>query len=99
MTDRPDSDTTVEEEPTKRGRQPYDVPSDVEYGVGVVEAVADVTGTGPMALPPLQQSIDVDAMNALLATADDGLVLSITYADHVVVIDGGGTISVGERGG
>lgn len=95
MTDGSDSDTTVDEEPTKRGDHLYDLPSGVEPGVGIVEAVADVTGTEPMALPPLQQSIDVDAMNALLRTADDELVLSIAYADRVVVIDGGGTISVG----
>lgn len=97
MTDRSNSDSTVDEQPTERGEQLYDVPSDVEPGVGIVEAVADATGVDPMALPPLQRSVEVDAMNALLAKADadDGLLLSISYADRVVVIDGEGTITVG----
>lgn len=97
MTDRSNSDATADGSSTERGEQLYDVPSDVEPGVSIVEAVADAVGESPMALPPLHEAVDVDAMNALLneASAGDGVFLSLRYADHVVVIDGGGTITVG----
>lgn len=52
-----------------------------------VEAVADATGEGPMALPPLQATIDVDAMNALL-DGDGGVGLGLRYADCIVDGDG-----------
>lgn len=97
MTDRSHTDATIDEQPADRGDELYEVPDGVEPGVTVVEAVADASGKDPISLPPLQQSVDVDAMNELLGTADDSteIVLSISYADHVVVIDGDGTISVG----
>lgn len=97
MIDRSNDETAGDESPMERGARIYEVPSGVEPSVGIVEAVADVAEESPTTLPPLQETVDVDAMDALLSgrSADDSIVLTLDFADHVVVIDGGGTITVG----
>lgn len=92
MTDRSNAETTMDA-PTSPDEQSYDVPTGVEPGIGIVEAVADATGEGPMDLPPLQATIDVDAMNALL-DGDGGVGLRLRYADCIVDVDGSGSITV-----
>lgn len=96
MTDRSNTDAAADDGVVGRGNQTYDVAEDVEPGVGVVEAVADATGESPMTLPPLYETVDVDALNSVLSHAerDERVLVTLNYADHVVVIDGEGTITV-----
>jgi len=56
--------------------------------VTIVEAVADATDRSPTDLPPLQRSVDVDALVAL-ATGDRSSSprIEFDYADVVVIVD------------
>lgn len=65
----------------------------------VVEAVASVTGRDELDLPPLQDAVDVDALDTVVAsraaTGSDGVdavTVSFTYADVEVVVDSGGWV-------
>lgn len=74
----------------------YEWNGTVEPGVRVVQAVAAATGREPTALPALQEAVDVDAMNDILSGSSDGhrAVVSFEYANRVVEVDTGGTISI-----
>lgn len=57
----------------------------------VVSAVADATGQSPLEIPPLVETIDPDALNALFRTAngsESGILVSFEYADCYVTVDG-----------
>ncbi|MFD1598570.1 HalOD1 output domain-containing protein [Halobellus rarus] len=61
----------------------------------IVEKVARVTGTDALKLPPLYDSVDTDALNALVESP--GYVeISFVYAGQEVCIENDGEISVGE---
>lgn len=63
--------------------------------VTIVEAVAAATGRTPTELPPLQQSIDPDALDSLITRGKSaGVAVSFEYADSVVVVEGNGAIEV-----
>lgn len=96
MTDRPHTDTVVDGGSTEREAHYYEVPSGVEPGVGIVEAAADATDEQPIALPPLNETVDVDALNAIVGTncPDEQITIRLQYAGAVVVIDGDGTITI-----
>ncbi|WP_121820099.1 HalOD1 output domain-containing protein [Halostella salina] len=66
--------------------------------LGVVEAVAEREGTDPTQLPPLQETIDADAVATLLDGADDSVAVEFTYLGHTVVVRGDGTFSVDPLG-
>lgn len=56
----------------------------------VIRALSDVTGTDPLRLPPLYESIEPDALDQLFATTPcdtsfEERSLRFTYEDHVVV--------------
>lgn len=96
MTDQTHTDSVADDGPTEPGEHCYEVPRGAEPGVGIVEAVADATDVGPMALPPLNDTIDVDALNAIVGSSDpdERTTITLQYADTVVVIDGDETITV-----
>lgn len=63
----------------------------------VLQSVATVCGVDPLALPPLYDSIDPDALDALVEGMTEGEV-EFTYADCVVTVTASGAIDV-ERSG
>lgn len=67
-------------------------------GVAIVEAVAAATGRDPLELPPLEASIDSDALNAFVLSGTsksaNGVRVTFDYADTEVSMDGGGRIVV-----
>lgn len=75
--------------------------TDESVGYRVVEAIAEATGTDPVALdPPLHAVVDWDALETLYdqrscreRTAPE---VSFEYADLTVRIDEGGRVSVGK---
>jgi hypothetical protein len=63
-----------------------------------VEAVADVTGREPAEMPPLQRTIDMDALESLIdEPAESSVRLSFEYVGTDVTVDAGGMIEVRER--
>ncbi len=63
----------------------------------IVEAVADVEDVAPTALPPLYESVDPDALNALVEnhSGASDLGVCITYHGWNVFVRGDGRIVVG----
>jgi hypothetical protein len=61
----------------------------------VVEQVARATGTDPLELPPLYDSIDPDALDSLARGPGD-VEVSFEYAGQEVCVESGGAIRVGE---
>jgi hypothetical protein len=55
----------------------------------VLQAVSAVTGRPPLELPPLQRSVDVDALNRLFAAPTTVDSLRFTYAGHEVLVEPG----------
>lgn len=70
----------------------------------VVTAVAEATGTSPMALPPLATVLDPDALEFLVSSAADGpdgssMSVRFAYAGHAVVVDSLGDVTVAAPSG
>lgn len=59
----------------------------------VVEAVAAATDRPATDLPPLQGTLDADALDTLL-NGQSSVTISFRYADTAVSVDGGGRIEV-----
>lgn len=67
----------------------------VDPSVTVVEAVSAATGRPVTGLPPLQRTIDPDALDALLTRGDASQVaVSFRYAGTTVDVTENGTIDV-----
>ncbi|WP_049927107.1 HalOD1 output domain-containing protein [Halopiger goleimassiliensis] len=64
--------------------------------VAVVDAVSAVSGTDPIDLPPLYETIDPDAVNALLEASDPDSPVRIefSYAGYDVVLRDGPRVTV-----
>lgn len=68
---------------------------DTSITTSVVSSVAAVAGVEPTALPPLQKSLDTDALEAILNSArEDGVSIAFTYAGRRVTVDADGTIQI-----
>ena len=65
-----------------------------EPSIDIVEAVATATDRDLVGLPPLNDTLDGDAVETLLGDADGDLRLSFTYAGTSVVVDCGKSIEV-----
>lgn len=59
----------------------------------VVRVVADENNVDPLDLPPLQHTIDADALDATVDCLDDGTV-EFDYADHSVTVHADGRVTV-----
>ena len=69
--------------------------SSAHPSVSVVEAVAAATNQRTDELPPLQESVDADALDDLLgAEATSQVVVSFQYAGTSVFLTGAGTLEV-----
>ena len=53
----------------------------------IAAAVAETKGVAPESLPPLYESIDPDALDAVVATSD--AVVSFRFADHAITVESG----------
>lgn len=62
--------------------------------VVVVEAVAAATDRSTTDLPPLQNTIDTDALDILLTGATSSVTVSFRYADTAVSVLGNGSIEI-----
>ena len=60
----------------------------------VVQAVADARGTAQLALPPLADTVDPDALDALCAEGRAPSSVAFDYAGHRVQVAGDGTVTV-----
>lgn len=65
----------------------------------VVTAVATAADTDPLELPPLRSVLDPDALNGFFASSTyerdhDESAITFEYADHVVTVNGHGTVLV-----
>jgi hypothetical protein len=73
-------------------------PDDRSPAVAVVEIVADVEETDPVALPTLADTIDPDVIDAFVATtgSDSEGALCFTYSGWNVFVRANGKIVVGD---
>lgn len=62
----------------------------------VVRVVADEAEVDPLDLPPLYNTIDTDALDAVVETVPTGSV-QFRYADYFVTVYGDGSIEVTEE--
>lgn len=62
----------------------------------LIEQVAETTGTDPLELPSLYETIDPDALNTAVATMTGGSI-SFRYAGHDVTVYSTGRIALTER--
>lgn len=66
----------------------------------VVTAVAGAADTDPIDLPPLYDTIDPEALNTLIKSAENGSVLlTFSYTGYTVIVHGDGEIDVEETPG
>lgn len=70
-----------------------------EPSIQTLEAVAAVIDRPVTELPPLQESIDVEALDRLLTGQVSSVTVSFQYAETVVSVKGNGGIEVEVDGG
>ena len=61
----------------------------------VIQTVAETTNTDPLELPPLYETIDPDALDALIADMQAGSI-SFTYTDCEITVRSDGTVTIVE---
>ena len=89
--ERPDEPAGADPSPAtvRQGGDESDRPT-----VAVVEAVAAATGRPTGELPPLQETLDADALNALLNGQPSAVTVSFRYAGTVVSVSGSDRVEV-----
>lgn len=62
----------------------------------VIEVIAEASDTDLTELPPLQHTIDAEALDVLIAQSDTntGIELTFEYANTVVMIERSGTLTI-----
>ena len=65
------------------------IDDDEHVSESVIRAVAAVSGRSPLALPPLQDFVDVDALDLLFASSTGIEELRFTYAGYTVLVEPG----------
>lgn len=60
----------------------------------IVEAVAAATDRAMTDLPPLYDTVDADALDALLNGQSSSVTISFQYADTDVTVNGNGSIEI-----
>lgn len=84
-------------EPLWEHRGTHEGENDASIAASLVSSVAAVAGVEPTALPPLQETLDTDAMEAILGSPRDcGATISFTYAGYRVTAHSDGLIRVVE---
>lgn len=80
-------------------RAVHDAQTESSIAASVVVSVAAIVGVEPMALPPLQRSIDTDAFEAVFASGREGsgdVTVRFSYAGCHVSVESDGTIRISE---
>lgn len=90
------SSTDVDEDRTVRARYDW---SSTSPSTGVVETVSRAVGRDPKALDPLYDSIDPDALDAIVGSSDswrdrDDTTVSFGFAERRVTVTGSGEVLV-----
>ncbi|WP_323190107.1 HalOD1 output domain-containing protein [Halostella sp. PRR32] len=60
----------------------------------VVYALSDAADTDPFDIDPLHESVDTDALDALIRRGERSTALSFVHADHYVSVSGAGRVVV-----
>ncbi|WP_169302398.1 HalOD1 output domain-containing protein [Halorientalis salina] len=73
-----------------------DEPPDDPVSTKIVRQVAAETGRDVLNLSPLQETIDPDALDAVVesSTPDTTLGIRFTYEGYIVTVDGSGTVTL-----
>lgn len=87
------------EEDAREGRSRHRWTADRTPTTAVVEVVARQSDTDPVALPPLYEAVDPDALDDLLCPRPErdepvGVCVQFPYAGYRVTVDGDGWITV-----
>lgn len=61
----------------------------------VIQTVAETTDTDPLELPPLYETIDPDALDALIEDMQAGSI-SFTYTGREITVHSDGTVTIDE---
>lgn len=61
----------------------------------VIRTVAETTGTDPLELPPLYDTIDPDGLDALIEDMTTGTI-SFTYTGRDITVHSDGTVTIDE---
>ena len=69
---------------------------DIDVSIAVVESVSTATDTRALELPPLQDAVDPDALNALFAEQPTTASVRFRYAGRAVTVHPDRTITVSE---
>ena len=62
--------------------------------MAIVRAVAETSDRAETELPPLQQTIEVDALDRLLTSDESSVTISFRYADYTVSASADGTFDL-----
>jgi len=89
-----DTDSEAGESPSDADTVTYQWDESVQPSTALVEAVAAATGREPTDLPPLQETLDGDALDVLLTGASGPLHLSFSYVNVSITIASDGRIEV-----
>jgi hypothetical protein len=62
----------------------------------IVQAIATECGIDPLEMRPLQEHVDLEALDQLLQSASTArhIMISFQYEEHVVQVNGDGTVDV-----
>lgn len=63
----------------------------------IVEAVADAGEIDPTELPPLYNTIDPDALNALFRSSEMEMTAALSYHGYDIIVHSGGDITVDKK--
>lgn len=89
----------MSDEPVAEHRGVHDVQNDASVATSVVVSVAAIVGVEPTALPPLQRSIDTDALEDVFASGREGagdVTVRFSYAGCRVTVESDGSIRISE---
>lgn len=79
--------------------QPAVTDGDSDLGYRIVQEVARAEGSDPLELDaPLYEVVNVDALAALVRSANEDIQASFRYLEYRVVVTGDGTVTVHDRG-
>ncbi|MFC4437667.1 MULTISPECIES: HalOD1 output domain-containing protein [Natrialbaceae] len=68
-----------------------------ELPLVIAERIAEREGLTPINLqPPLYESVDTDALEALLDSSNDAISVSFTYRGYTVHVDGTGSVRISD---
>lgn len=68
--------------------------ADLPVSLRVIEAVADAKGVAADELGPLDEYVDLEALDAVVASAGDDLCISLSVDEHWIAVDGTGSVTV-----